>query len=834
MKGQDLPMTRFVCIHGHFYQPPRENPWLDSIEGQESAAPFHDWNERITEECYEPNTKARVLDGKGRVDRLVNNYAKMSFNIGPTLMSWLEEKDEPVYRAILAADAEAIAKTGCGSAIAQVHGHLILPLCNARDKKTQVRWGARDFELRFGRRPKGMWLSETACDTASLEALAEEGIAFTILAPHQAARVRPSSGKGAWTDVSDGKVETRRAYNVHLPSGRSIAVFFYDGPASRGVAFERLLDDGNVFAHRLTGLFHPTARESQIVHIATDGESYGHHHRFGEMGLAYALETLARTPDVQVGSYELFLRDNPPTWDAEIIENTAWSCAHGIERWRSNCGCSSGAHATWQQAWREPLRNALDHLRDRVAARVDSEASKLFNDPWEARNAYIDVMHARSDSEAVNDFLRRTIRAEILIGSQSPIEAPWAPQALSWMEQQRHAMSMYTSCGWFFDDLSGIETTQVLAYAARVLEFAQTLSSEDWEGDFMRILANGKSNIEGMGDGAKIWRELVKPRAVHMERAAAHFAVASLFNSYADEERLLAFEVAFAGRELRSSGRARLALGTLTLTSRSTRTRASFEYAVVHLGDHHIGVGVRPPGDANAEMRQDLRAAFLEADLTLLLRALGRHFPGKEKSAQGTGQTYSLRSLFKDEQQRILRLVLESTLAGVAQSYASIYEQQAPLMRYLASLKQPVPLAFQYAAEFTLSARIRDALTSDREIDLPALAALFEEAEETGVAARDPSAPRASKALRDRSLAASAHARLASIIRALATKELAIESLEHARDVARFLVRAGLSVDHDAAQEAAVRLRDQVAGQGTEPVREALRELLETLEISPG
>ena len=826
-------MTRFVCIHGHFYQPPRENPWLDAIEGQESAAPFHDWNERITEECYAPNTKARVLDGKGRIERLVNNYAKMSFNIGPTLMSWLEEKDEPVYRAILAADAEAIAKTGCGSAIAQVHGHLILPLCNARDKKTQVRWGARDFELRFGRRPKGMWLSETACDTASLEVLADEGIAFTILAPHQAARVRPVGGKSAWTDVSDGKVETRRAYNVNLPSGRSIAVFFYDGPASRGVAFERLLDDGNGFAHRLTGLFHrevkqptahPTGREAQIAHIATDGESYGHHHRFGEMGLAYALEALARTPDVQVGSYELFLRDNPPTWDAEIIENTAWSCAHGIERWRSNCGCSSGAHATWQQAWREPLRNALDHLRDRVASRVDSEADKLFNDPWEAREAYIDVMHARSDRDAVNDFLRKTIRQEIMGDSHMPIDAAWAPQALSWMEQQRHAMSMYTSCGWFFDDLSGIETTQVLAYAARVIEFAQTLIGEDWEGDFVRILANGRSNIEGVGDGAKIWQELVKPRAVQMERAAAHFAVASLFNSYADEERLLAFEVTFEKRELRSSGRARLALGTLTLITRSTRTRASFEYAVVHVGDHHIGVGVRPPREPDATMADDLRAAFIESDLTLLLRALEKHFGG--------GQTYSLRSLFKDEQQRILRLVLESTLSGVAQSYASIYEQQAPLMRYLASLKQPVPMAFQYAAEFTLSARIREALTSDREIDLPVLAALFDEAEQTGVAARDPSAPRA-KALRDRSLAASAHARLASMIRALATKELTIESLEHARDVARFLVRAGLAVDHDAAQEAAVRLRDQVAGQGTEPVRAALRELLETLEVAP-
>jgi alpha-amylase/alpha-mannosidase (GH57 family) len=819
-------MTRFVCIHGHFYQPPRENPWLDAIEGQDSAAPFHDWNERITEECYEPNTKARVLDGKGRIDRLVNNYAKMSFNIGPTLMSWLEEQDEPVYKAILAADLDAIAKTGCGSAIAQVHGHLILPLCHPRDQHTQVRWGARDFERRFGRRPKGMWLSETACNTSSLEALAEEGIAFTILAPHQAARVRPSGGRGPWTDVKDGKVETRRAYNVNLPSGRSITVFFYDGPASRGVAFERLLDDGAGFANRLTGLFHPNAREPQIAHIATDGESYGHHHRFGEMGLAYALESLAKNPEVQVGSYELFLRDNPPTWDAEIVENTAWSCAHGIERWRSNCGCSSGAHATWQQAWRGPLRNALDHLRDRAATQFERDAGKLFIDPWAARNAYIDVVFSHSSHEALETFLQHTIRPEWKALGTPLRDQPWAEQALSWMELQRHAMSMYTSCGWFFDDLSGIETTQVLAYAARVLELAKNLTGQDWEDGFVRILSEGKSNIEGVGDGAKIWRELVKPRAVQLERAAAHFAVASLFNSYADEERLLAFEVVFEGREIRSSGRARLALGTLTLTTRATRTRARFEYAVVHVGDHHIGVGVRPPVDAAASlsMRENLRLAFTEADLTQLLRALEKHFPER---------TYSLRSLFKDEQQRILRLVLESTLAGVAQSYANIYEQQAPLMRYLAGLKQPVPQAFQYAAEFTLRERIREALTSERDIDLPLLAALFEEAEETGVTARDPSAPRASKALRDRALAASARARLASMIRMLASKGLDLEALAHARDVARFLVRAGLSVDHDAAQEEAVHLREQVKVQALTPeVRTALVELLETLDVA--
>ncbi|MBX7196432.1 MAG: DUF3536 domain-containing protein, partial [Sandaracinaceae bacterium] len=804
-------MSRYVCIHGHFYQPPRENPWLDSIERQESAAPFHDWNERITAECYRPNAFARLLDREGRIERLVNNYARISFNVGPTLMSWLAESCPDVHEAVVEADRLAMARTGCGAAIAQAHGHLILPLASARDRHTQVRWGARDFELRFGRRPKGMWLPETACDTPSLEALAEEGIEFTILAPSQAARIRPKAG-AAWIDVHGGRVETRRPYRVLLPSGRAITVFFYDGPTSRAVAFERLLDDGETFARRLTGLFQPNAREAQLVHIATDGETYGHHHRFGEMALAYALEAIEREPHTHVTTYEAYLRAHPATWEAEIVEGTAWSCAHGVERWRSHCGCSSGAHAGWSQAWRTPLREALDLLRDRCVERFDRDGRELFGDPWLARDEYVDVVAARGPDEAARaqrTFLERHIRPE-LVRSEPRSDGPepsWALRALSLMELERHAMSMYTSCGWFFDDLSGIETTQVLAYACRVIELARTLFALELEPEFLAILSRARSNLADQGDGLEVFRRHVAPRIATLDRAAAHFAVASLFNEYGDDETLLGFEVHFEQREVRSAGRARLALGVAAVTSRATRERGRFEYAVIHLGDHHLGVGVRPTDGPTAReaMRTELNAAFGQADLTQMLRALEHHFargatryslpPGPAADAQGRA-SYSLRSLFKDEQKRILDLVLGSTLESVERAYASIYEQHAPLMRYLAGLGQPVPRAFLQAAQYTLVAAIRRELAKGDDLDLVSLEALVHEARETGVVRRDSAtSPHGSGPLEDGELAEAARDALRDLVAAVDRPDAALERVQLAAGLARFVVGAGLAFD---------------------------------------
>jgi len=389
-------MKRYVCVHGHFYQPPRENPWLEAIEQQDSAAPFHDWNERITEECYEPNGRSRILDDEDWIVRIVNNYSRMSFNFGPTLLSWMEALAPDVHGAIIEADRESMERFGGhGSAMAQAYSHLIMPLANERDRRTQVVWGIRDFEERFGRSPEGMWLPETAADVATLEALAAEGIRFTLLAPRQAKRMR-KLGEKEW--IEDEDVDPSRAYVQKLPSGRSIALFFYDGPISQAVAFERLLNSGVVFSKRIMEAFSDHRDWPQLAHIATDGETYGHHHRHGDMALAFALERIEAEAGVELTNYGLYLEKHPPEWEVEIEENTSWSCYHGVERWRSDCGCHSGMHGDWNQAWRAPLREALDWLRDELAPVYERKASEVLRDPWSARDAYIEVILDRSEA----------------------------------------------------------------------------------------------------------------------------------------------------------------------------------------------------------------------------------------------------------------------------------------------------------------------------------------------------------------------------------------------------------------------------------------------------
>lgn len=387
---------KYICIHGHFYQPPRENAWLEHIELQDSAAPFHDWNERINFECYAPNATARRIDPSGKIVDIVNNYKYLSFNFGPTLLSWMEKEDKETYRAIIDADIESrkIYK-GHGSAIAQVYNHLIMPLANQRDKITQVIWGIEDFEYRFGRKPTGMWLAETACDIETLEILAEQDIVYTILAPNQAAAFR-KTGSETWQTTAENGINTRRPYLIQLPSGRRMALFFYDGQVAQGVAFEGLLNDGHLLADRLLNAF-DDSDETQLVHIATDGESYGHHHNKGEMALAACFHKLLQAPDVELTNYAAFLAQYPPSYEVKIHENSSWSCVHGVERWRSNCGCRAGGNDWWTQEWRAPLRNLLNELRDRMIPIFESEASSYLKDPWKARDEYIAIINNRTE-----------------------------------------------------------------------------------------------------------------------------------------------------------------------------------------------------------------------------------------------------------------------------------------------------------------------------------------------------------------------------------------------------------------------------------------------------
>ncbi|HWO93853.1 MAG TPA: DUF3536 domain-containing protein [Dehalococcoidia bacterium] len=690
-------MNRYVCIHGHFYQPPRENPWLEEIELQDSAHPYHDWNERINAECYAPNTASRILDGEGCIVGIINNYAHMSFNIGPTLLKWLEDRSTSTYERILDADRESAERFGGeGSAMAQAFNHAIVPLCNSRDKWTQVVWGIRDFQHRFGRSPRGMWLPETAVDLETLDIMARNGVAFTVLAPHQASRTR-SMGDRAWVDVSGSRVDPHRPYQVRTPSGRRIAVFFYDGPTSRAVAFEGLLTRGENFANRLLGAFDDSRDEPQLVHIATDGESYGHHHRHGDMALAYAMKFIESTENVRLTNYSQFLRMFPPKHEAQIFENTSWSCAHGIERWRSNCGCNSGGRPGWNQEWRKPLRDALDWLRDTIAPSFEAAGRELLRDPWEARNDYIDVILNRDPDNIERFYATHALR---------PLSEEERVRVLKLMELQRHALYMYTSCGWFFDDISGIETVQVIQYAGRVLQLADDLFGDSLESRFLTQLERAKSNIPEHRDGRHIYEKWVKPAQVDLLKVGAHYAVSSLFEDYSEQTKIYFFRAEREDYRRMEAGIAKLALGRVRLVSELTGESARAAFGVLHFGDHNLSAGVRPYGDdaSYQVIVEEISEVFSRADLPEALRLLDKHF---------LGVAYSLRSLFRDEQRRVLNVILAATLAEAEANYRTVYEHHAPLMRFLADLGSPLPRAFGAAAELVLNSNLRNELQSD-------------------------------------------------------------------------------------------------------------------------
>jgi alpha-amylase/alpha-mannosidase (GH57 family) len=704
-------MERYVCIHGHFYQPPRENAWLETVELQDSAYPYHDWNQRITAECYAPNSVARILDDHGRIVQLVNNYSKISFNFGPTLLQWLENNERQVYEAILSADRLSMQKfAGHGSAIAQPYNHMILPLATRRDRRTQVLWGIGDFERRFKRRPEGIWLPETAVDLETLEILAEEEIRFTILAPHQASRVR-RTGTRLWQDVSGAKIDPTRPYLQQLASGKSIGLFFYDGPIARAVAFEGLLTRGDHFADRLVAAFSEQRSWPQLVHIATDGESYGHHHRFGDMALAYALNQIESKNLARLTNYGEYLERHPPTQQVEIIEKSSWSCSHGIDRWWSNCGCNTGAHPNGNQEWRTPVRNALDWLRDSLSESFETQAGKFLKDPWVARNDYFDVVHNRTPETVECFFSRHAI---------GPLDAGSTVTALKLLELQRHSMLMYTSCGWFFDDLSGIETVQIIQYAARVVQLSQELFGESQEPQFVEKLSVAKGNLSDRVGGMEIYDQLVRTAMVNWERIAAHYAVRSLFESYPDKTSIYCFRAERDDYRVFNAGTARLAVGRVKLTSEITLESSILSFGVLHMGDHNVNGGVQEfmPDKLYRSLIDELVAPFTRADFAEVIRVMDRCFGGSK---------YSLRSLFREEQRTVIENILASALSQSETLYRQIYEQRAPVMRYLRDLHIPLPKAFTAATELVLNGDLRRAL-QDQEVNIERVTALLESA----------------------------------------------------------------------------------------------------------
>jgi alpha-amylase/alpha-mannosidase (GH57 family) len=690
-----VPETiRYLIIHGHFYQPPRENPWIEDIEVQDSAAPYHDWNERITAECYGPNTAARIVAGDGGILSIVNNFTSLSFNVGPTLLAWLERGSPSTYRAILDADRASLAERGGhGNAIAQAYNHAILPLCSPRDRLTQVRWGIVDFERRFGRRPEGMWLPECAADLETLRCLEGEGIRFTVLGPGQARRFRAEPAP-AWTDG----IDPRRAYRVELGGGRAIAAFFYDGAVARDISFGDGLRDRDAFVDRLIAAFGETGPGKWLVNVATDGETFGHHRSFGDMVLAATFERLERERPALLTNYGRFLELCPPQHLAEIHEPSSWSCAHGVSRWTDDCGCSTGAQPGWHQKWRRPLREALDDLRDRLAEIYERRAATLFADPWKARDAYVEVVLDRGDA---------TVDAFLEAQAARRLEASDRILALKLLEMQRHALLMYTSCGWFFAELSGPEPVQVLKYAARAIQLAREVDGATLEPAFQKALARAPTNFPDVADGARVLDRRVRPSIVNLAGVVAHYAISSLFETYAPRGRIFCYRYQQGDSVRRSRGGAHLVVGHVELASEITSEATDATYTVLHFGGHDVRCAIGAYGDLAGydEMKAELVAAFELRSLSDVVHAMDRRFVGK---------TYALSELFLDERRKIVAAIVRDLLQRRRQELYQLFEENRALLRFLAEADSPVPPLLRAAADFVLSARLAEHLAEAR------------------------------------------------------------------------------------------------------------------------
>jgi len=717
----------YVTVHGHFYQPPRENPYLDAIERQPSAAPFHDWNARIHDECYRPNAFARVFNDRGELVEIVNNFEYFSFNIGPTLMSWLERYDVEVYQRILEADSKSSERlNGHGNAIAQVYNHIIMPLANERDKYTQIRWGTEDFRSRFGRDPEGMWLAETAVDAATLEVLVQEGIRFIVLAPSQAqkCRLQPTANNPdpEWEAVGGSQIDPTRPYRCYLKGSRNdhsrpyIDIFFYDGPISRDMGFSDVLFNSHHLAGRIGSAVRGDHRPAQLISVATDGETFGHHKSGTEKTFAYAFLQEFPSQGWTVTNFAHYLSINTPTWEVELKPVTAWSCAHGVDRWQDDCGCGGGGG--WHQQWRRPLRNTLNWLRDQLITVYEESGAQLFGDPWLARDEYIQIIRDR-DSANINQFLTRH--------QTHKLSATEKVDALRLLEMQRHALLMFTSCGWFFEELSRPEGTQILRYAARALELAGDVAGVQLEAGFIKRLSQAPSNVDLFKNGAEIYRQLVATAQISFKQVAAQYSITSLFtnhkngtkNSRSEQstplpqeqvtstspKRVYCYLAHEQDYQLQRMGALTLAVGHLKLVSEITWESEDLVFAVLHLGgwDFHCGIKPFAGRRAYSQLKEKLFGALQQASASQTILAITQFFGA---------EVFNLQNLFPEERHRIMTLLSQLTLTRLDQIYTQLYRDNYSVMMAFHRDELEVPRELQVAAEIALGHRCINELRS--------------------------------------------------------------------------------------------------------------------------
>ena len=690
---------------------------LESKKSRPKGSGFYthlsdNWNERIHHECYRPNAFARVLNDRGDIVKIVNNYEYLSFNIGPTLMSWIERHDVEVYQRILEADRKSCERlNGHGNAIAQVYNHIILPLANDRDKRTQIRWGNEDFRSHFGRDPEGMWLAETAVDYATVEALIAEGIRFIILAPSQAQRCRPLSTPDAnlpWNEVGGSQIDATRPYRCFLKRDQDdacglsnrkserdyIDIFFYDGPISRDMGFDSALSSSHHLASRLGQAVRGDHRPAQLIAVATDGETFGHHKAGTEKCLAYAFEDEFAQRGWTVTNFAHYLSLVPPAWEVELKPVTAWSCAHGVDRWQDDCGCGGGG--SWNQQWRRPLRDALDWLRDQLTKVYEDTGKKFFRDPWLARDEYIQVMRDRSSTN-VHRFLAQHQTHRLTSADRT--------DALRLLEMQRHALLMYTSCGWFFEELSRPEGTQIIRYASRALELAGDVAGVQLEKGFVKRLALAPSNVDLFKNGAEVYRQLVTSAQISFEQVASHYAISSLFTPYTREERVYCYDAHQLDYQLQRMGSLTLAVGQLQLTSEITRETAHLSFAVLHLGgwDFHCCIQPFAGRRGYTSLKETLIGSLKQGSAAQTILAMNQIFGN---------QSYNLQTLFAEERHRIMQLLTQETLTRLDQLYTQVYRDNYGVLMAFHRDELPVPRELQVAAEIALSHRLLLALRS--------------------------------------------------------------------------------------------------------------------------
>jgi alpha-amylase/alpha-mannosidase (GH57 family) len=696
----------YAVIHGHFYQPPRENPWIEEIETEPSARPFRDWNTRITAECYTPNSCARIYDGPGRILDIVNNYEFISFNIGPTLMSWLEVHAPLTYRRVLDADRKSGARLGHGNAIAQAYNHAILPLLTPRDRETQIIWGLRDFEYRFGRRAEAMWLPETAVNYPTLAALVAQGMKFVILSPYQAKRVRPLTG-GSWQEAQAQTLDTTQAYRCFIPemaagdpSQRTyIDVFFYNGEVASDLSFGDLLRDSYRLSDRLTEAFDPDKKRPQLLHVATDGENYGHHKKFGELSLAHALTQVLPQSGFPVTNYAAFLELVPPKMMVELAlgekgEGSSWSCAHGVGRWQEDCGCSTGGPANWQQKWRAPLKHAFDFLNKQLAVIFEQEGAGYFRDPWAARTAYITLILNR-EPESVEAFFAQE-------GRPGLAREDWV-SALRLLEMQRHALLMYTSCGWFFADLAGLETLQVLKYGARALQLGQYFSQEPIESAFVDRLEEASSNIPTEGNGRQIYERRIKPAVVDFGKIVNHWVISWLKNRGRQcPARVYHFRVESLEHDVKSQASIDLAAGRLRLTSGITLAVRNLAFFTAYLGSYLYRTQVKRELDRPkfASLQQELFAVLESAPENLI-----------PLMAKRLGEDYlTVHDVFQEEKEGIFRDLLNPNQEEAVGAISHHFNEAKSLLKAMAHEGLPMPRLYQALGEISLNRKLVEVL----------------------------------------------------------------------------------------------------------------------------